>query len=78
MIPRWLIRCAFAVAVVLLIVLVARELPGLAVLLTLVGGLAGLLYLVTRAQGMPPSLPEEERGKHERLLRDVPPPSGGA
>jgi hypothetical protein len=41
------------------------------------GGLAGLLYLVTRARRMPPDVPEEERGKHERFLRDIPPPSGG-
>jgi hypothetical protein len=40
------------------------------------GGLAGLLYLVTRARRMPPDVPEEERGKHERFLRDIPPPSG--
>src|SRR5215831_18138010 len=40
------------------------------------GGLAGLLYLVTRARRTPPLLAEEERGKHERFLRDIPPPSG--
>ena len=78
MIPRWLVRCGLGVAVVLLFAYVARKFPGLAVFLALVGGLAALIYLVTRARRMAPSLLEEERGKHERFLRDVPPPSGGA
>jgi len=77
MIPRWLVRSAVGVLAVLLFAFVARELPGLAVLVALLGGLSGLLYLVTRVRRMPPLLPEEERGKHERFLRDVPPPSGG-
>ena len=77
MIPRWLIRLAVTVLAILLFALVARELPVLAVFVALLGGLAGLLYLITRARRMPPLLPEEERGKHERFLRDIPPPSGG-
>jgi len=77
MVPRWLGRSAVGVLAILLFAFVARELPGLAVLVALLGGLSGLLYLVTRVRRMPPLLPEEERGKHERFLRDVPPPSGG-
>ena len=61
---------------ILLFARTAREFPVLAVLVALLGGLAGLLALVTRARLMAPLLPEEERGKHERLLRDVPPPGG--
>ena len=76
MVLRWLFRSAIGVLAILLFAFTAREVPGFAVLLALVGGLAGLLYLVTRARRMPPLLPEEERGKHERFLRDVPPPSG--
>jgi len=77
MIPRWLIRSAVIVLAILLFALIAREFPVLAVLVALLGGLAGLLYLVTSARRMSPLLPEEERGKHERFLRDIPPPSGG-
>ena len=66
MIPRWLIRSAVSVLAILLFALTAREFPVLAVLVALLGGLAGLLYLITRARRMPPLLPEEERGKHER------------
>ena len=76
MISRWLVRSALGVLAILLLAFAAREFPVLAVLVILVGGLAGLTYLVTRARGMAPQLPEEERGKHERLLRDIPPPSG--
>ena len=76
MIPRWLIRSAVGVLAILLFALTAREFPGLAVLVALLGGLAGLLYLVTRGRRMPPRLADEERGKHERFLRDIPPPSG--
>src|SRR5215510_10007741 len=71
MIPRWLIRSVVGIVVILLFVLTAREFPVLAVLVALLGGLAGLLYLVTRTRRMPPLLAEEERGKHERFLRDV-------
>ena len=77
MIPRWLVRPAVGVLAILLFAFAAREFPGLAVLVALLAGLSGLLYLVTRARRMPPLLPVEERGKHERFLRDVPPPSGG-
>ena len=73
MIPRWLIRSAVGVVAILLFALAAREFPVLAVLVALLGGLAGLLFLVTRARRMQPLLLEEERGKHERFLRDVPP-----
>jgi len=52
----------------------AREVPVLAVLVAVVGGLAGLLYLVTRSRGMSPLQPEQEREKSERFLRDIPPP----
>ena len=76
MIPRWLVRSAVGVFAILLFAFAAREFRGLAVLVTLVGGLACLLYFVTRARKMPPDLPEGERGKHERFLRDVPPPGG--
>ena len=76
MIPRWLIRSVVGLLAILLFALTAREFPVLAVLVALLGGLAGLLFLVTRARRMAPLLPEEERGKHERFLRDVPPPGG--
>jgi len=76
MIPRWLIRSAVSVLAILLFALTAREFPVLAVLVALLGGLAALLYLVTRARRMAPLLPDEERGKHERFLRDIPPPGG--
>ena len=71
--PRWLLRGAVGVALVLMFALAAREFPVVVVLVTLVGGLAGLLYLVTRYRGMAPHEPEQERGKHERFLRDIPP-----
>ena len=72
------VRCAVGVVIVLIFALVAREFPALAVLVILVAGLAGLVYLVTRHRGMAPDEPEQERGKHERFLRDVPRPSGSA
>ena len=71
----WLLEQVSVVAI-LLFALIAREFPVLAVLVALLGGLAGLLYLVTRARRTPPLLAEEEQGKHERFLRDIPPPSG--
>jgi len=77
MIPRWLVRSALGVLAILVFAFAGREFPLLAVLVILVGGLAGLTYLVTRVRGMAPQLPEEERSKHERFLRDIPPPSGG-
>ena len=76
MILRWLARSAVALAAVLLVVFAARELPGLALFLGVVCGLVGLSYLVMRRRGMPLHEPEQERGKNERFLRDVPPPSG--
>jgi hypothetical protein len=45
----------------------------LAGLLTLVSGLAALVYLVARRRSMPPSQPEQEREKY-RHLRDYPNP----
>jgi hypothetical protein len=75
--PRWLVRCGVAVAVVLVFALAAREFPVLVVLVTLVGGLAGLAYLSTCHRGMPALPAEEERGKRERFLREVPPSQGG-
>jgi hypothetical protein len=74
MIPRWLVRCVVGMAAILLFAYAARELPALAVVVALVGGLAGVLYLVTRARRMSPLLPEQEREKNERFLRDVQPP----
>jgi hypothetical protein len=47
---------------------------GLAVFVTLVGGLAALLYFVTGRRGMSPDEPEHERDKNQRLFRDAPPP----
>ena len=76
MIPRWLIRSAVGVLALLLFALTARVFPVLAGLVALLGGLAALLFLITRARRMSPLLPEEERGKHERFLRNVPPPDG--
>ena len=76
MIPRWLTRSAVSVLAILLFAFTAWEFPVLAILVAVLGGLAGLLFLVTRARRMPPLLAEEERGKHERFLRDVPPPGG--
>lgn len=57
MIARLVVRCAVVVAVVLFFAFAAGEFPGLAVLLALFGGLAGLLYLVTRHREMAPDEP---------------------
>ena len=76
MIPRWLVRWAVGALAIVLFAFAAREVPVLAVLVALVGGLAGLLYLVTRTRGMSPLQPEHEREKNERFLRDIPPPPG--
>ena len=48
-------------------------LPVLAVLLTLVCGLAGLLYFIA-GSGAGDGRTAAEREGHERFLRDVPPP----
>jgi hypothetical protein len=77
MILRWGLRAVIAVAALLLLAVAARAMPALAVFLALVCGLTMLIYLVTRARGMSPTEPEQEREKNERFLRDVPPPSGG-
>jgi len=61
MIPRWLLRCAVGVLTILVFAFAAREVPVRAVLVALVGGLAGLLYLVTRSRGMSPLQPEHTR-----------------
>lgn len=74
MIPRWVVRCAVGVFAILVFAFAAREAPVLAVLVAVVGGLAGLLYLVTRSRGMSSLQPEQEREKSERFLRDIPPP----
>jgi len=47
-------------------------LPVLAVLVTLVSGLAGLLYLIG---GRSDGRSSQDREGHERVLRDIPPPS---
>jgi hypothetical protein len=47
----------------------------LAAFVILVCGLAALLYLVTRNRG--PLRGEEERDKHERFMRNIPPPNQG-
>jgi hypothetical protein len=74
MIPRWLVRCAVGVLAIVVFAFAAREVPVLAVLVAVVGGLAGLLYLVTRSRGMSPLQPEQEREKNECFLRDISPP----
>ena len=50
-------------------------LPVLAVLLTVVCGLAALLYLIAGAGRAGDGRTEQEREGHERFLRDIPPPS---
>ena len=50
-------------------------LPVLAVLLTVVCGLAGLLYLIAGAGRAGDGRTEQEREGYERFLRDIPPPS---
>jgi hypothetical protein len=47
----------------------------LAVFVILVCGLAALAYLLSARRSMPPLEAEQERGKHERFLRDIPPPN---
>ena len=74
MIPRWLVRWAVGALAILLFAFAAREVPVLAVLVAVVGGFAGLLYLVTRSREMSSLQPEQEREKSERFLRDIPPP----
>jgi hypothetical protein len=75
MIPRWLVRCAICVPAILLLAFGAREFPVIAVFVTLVGGLAGLVYLISTRRSMSPLEPEQEREKY-RYLRDTPPPGG--
>jgi hypothetical protein len=65
MIPRWLVRCAIWVPAILLFAFVAREFPVIAVFVTLVCGLAGLVYLISTRRSMSPLKPEQEREKHE-------------
>jgi hypothetical protein len=77
MIPRWLVRWTVGALAILLFAFAAREVPVLAVLVALVGGFAGLLYLVTRTRGMSPLQPEQERERNERFLRDIPRRRGG-
>ena len=50
-------------------------LPVLAVLLALVCGLGGLLYLVAGPRGVGDGRSSQEREGNERFLRDIPPPS---
>ena len=77
MIPRWLVLSAVWGLAVILFALVAREFPVLAVFVALVCGLAGLAHLVNRRRSLSPLDAEDERGKVDRFLRDLPPgPSG--
>ena len=76
MIPRWLVRCAIWVPALLLFAFAAREFPFIAAFVTLVCGLAGLVYLICTRRSISPLEPEQEREKY-RFLRDTPPPSGG-
>jgi hypothetical protein len=72
MVLRTLGRWGVWVLVVVLFVLISRTFPVLAVLVAVIGGLAALVHLISSRRS--PTLdPELERGKHERLLRDVPP-----
>jgi len=48
----------------------------LVVLVILVCGLAALVYFVSARRHVLPLEAEQERDKHERFLRDVPPPPG--
>jgi len=75
-IPRWLVLCAIWVPAILLFAFAARDFPVLAVFVTLVCGLAGLVYLISTRRSMSPLEPEQEREKHERFLRDIPPRPG--
>ena len=63
----WLIPLGAALAVVWW-----AKLAGLAVLVTVVCGLAALLYAVCARRGMSPLRPEQEREKY-RFERDIPP-----
>jgi hypothetical protein len=74
MIPRWFVRCAIWVPAILLFAFAARHFPLLAVFVTLVCGLAGFLYLISTRRSGRPQDAEQERGKYERLLRDISPP----
>ena len=64
-IPRGWVRWAMWVPATLLFALAARKFPVIAVFVTLVGGLAGLVYLITTRRSMSPLKPEQEREKHE-------------
>jgi len=64
-IPRGWVRWAIWVPAILLFALAARKFPFIAVFVTLVGGLAGLVYLITTRRSMSPLKPEQEREKHE-------------
>lgn len=55
------------------------ELRGLAVLVAIVGGLAGLAYLVVRTRRPMPPLPGElGRARADMLQRDIPPQNTGS
>jgi hypothetical protein len=64
MIPRRWVRWAIWVPAILLFALAARKFPLIAVFVTLVGGLAGLVYLISTRRSMSPLKPEQEREKH--------------
>ena len=51
-------------------------LPVLAVLLAVLCGLAGLLYLIAGAARAGDGRTEQEREGYERFLKDIPPPPG--
>jgi hypothetical protein len=74
-IPRWLVRCVIWVPALLLFAFAARRFPVIAVFVTLVCGLAGLVYVICIRRSMSPLKPEQEREKY-RFLRDTPPPGG--
>jgi hypothetical protein len=65
MIPRWLVRCAIWVPAILLFAFAAREFPVIVVFVTLVCGLAGLVYLFSTRRSMSPLEAEREREKHD-------------
>jgi hypothetical protein len=66
---------SLVVAVAVIGVVWWAGLPVLAVLLALVCGLAGLLYLVAGPRGAGDGRSSQEREGNERFLRDIPPPS---
>jgi hypothetical protein len=72
MIPRWLVRAAVVVPGLLLFALAVRELPVLAVLVAVIGGLSGLTYLVRRSRG---PMPEPNPATRD-VERDIPPNPG--